>query len=256
MARKEPPERRLRARLPTPQPAASYTYISPMNLSRRHFFFGSLALPTLTAAKPLGEQPNVLLILVDGLPSWILGCYGNREVRTPNIDLLAQTGTRFLNHYACAPVADKARASLLTGRTTMQLKDSGEVTLEKLLGGIGYACGTTADGAEALRFLDAQSAARPFFLTAAFAPYATLPDAGAYAQAKLDTFAQEAAAKNAARGKEMLGAPLLANLRRVAAATTALDLEIGALVAKITQKKLLDNTLLILTSRSSAVVAA
>jgi arylsulfatase A-like enzyme len=219
-----------------------------MNLTRRHFFFGSLALPSLAATKPPGEQPNVLLILVDGLPSWILGCYGNREVRTPHTDLLAQTGTRFLNHYACAPVADKARASLLTGRTTMQLKDSGEVTLEKLLGGIGYACGTAADGADAGKFLDAQSAAKPFFLTAAFAPYASLPDAGAYAQAKLDTFTQEAAAKNAARGKEMLGAPLLANLRRVAAATTALDAEIGALVAKITQKKLLDNTLIILTA--------
>jgi arylsulfatase A-like enzyme len=219
-----------------------------MNLSRRHFFLGSLALPSLAATRKLGEQPNVLLILVDGLPSWLLGCYGNREVRTPNIDRLAQTGTRFLNHYACAPVADKARAALLTGRTTMQLKDSGEVTLEKLLGGIGYACGTSAGGAEAAKFLDAQSAAKPFFLTAAFAPYATLPDAGAYAQAKLDTFAQEAAARNAARGKEMLGPPLLANLRRVAAATTALDLEIAALLAQITRKKLLDNTLIILTS--------
>jgi arylsulfatase A-like enzyme len=219
-----------------------------MNLSRRHFFFGSLALPTLAAAMPLGEKPNVLLILVEGLPCWILGCYGNREVRTPNIDRLAQVGTRFLNHYACAPVADKARATLLTGRTTMQLKDSGEVTLEQLLGGIGYVCGASADGAAAARFLDAQSAGKPFFLTASFAPYATLPDAGEYAQAKLDTFAREAAAKNAARGKEMLGAPLLGNLRRVAAATTALDLEMGALVAKITQKKLLDNTLIVFTS--------
>ncbi len=218
-----------------------------MNLSRRHFFLGSLALPAF-AAKPLGEQPNVLLILVDELPSWILGCYGGREVRTPNIDRLAQTGTRFLNHYASAPVAGKARPALLTGRTPMQLKDAGEVTLEKLLGGIGYACGTSTDGAEAARFLDAQSAAKPFFLTAGFAPYATLPDAGAYAQAKLDTFAQEAAARNAARGKEMLGAQLLANLRRVAAATTALDLEIGALVTKVTQKKLLDNTLIVFTS--------
>ena len=219
-----------------------------MNLSRRHFFLGSLALPAFAASKPRGEQPNALLILVDGLPAWILGCYGNREVRTPNIDRLAQTGTRFLNHYACAPVADKARAALLTGRTTMQFKDTGEVTLEKLLGGIGYACGTSVDGAGAAAFLDAQSAAKPFFLMAGFAPYATLPDAGPYAQAKLDTFAQEAAAKNAARGKEMLGAPLLANLRRVAAATTALDVEMGALVAKITQKKLLDNTLIVFTS--------
>src|ERR1039457_3124997 len=228
--------------------APSYTYISPMKLSRRHFFLGSLALPALADKKPLGEQPNVLLILVDGLPTWILGCYGNREVRTPNIDRLAQTGTRFLNHYACAPVADIARAALLTGRTTMQLKDTGEVTLEKLLGAIGYACGASADGAGAARFLDAVSPAKPFFLTAGFAPYAALPDAGPYAQAKLDTFAQEAAAKNAARGKEMLGAPLVANLRRVAAATTALDAAIGALVTKVTQKKLLDNTLIVFTS--------
>ena len=219
-----------------------------MNLSRRHFFLGSLALPAFAAQKPLGEQPNVLLVLVDGLPSWMLGCYGNREVRTPHIDRLAQTGTRFLNHYACAPVAAKARATLLTGRTTMQLKDAGEVTLEKLLGGVGYACGATTGGAEAATFLDAQSAAKPFFLTAGFLPYATLPDAGAYAQAKLDTFAQEAAARNAARGKEMLGPLLLPNLRRVAAATTALDVEIGALVAKVTQKKLLDHTLIVFTS--------
>src|SRR5450756_1897123 len=46
----------------------------------------------------------------------------------------------------------------------------------------------------------------------------------------------------------MLGANVLANLRRVAAATTALDVEIGALVAKITQKELLDNTLIVFTS--------
>jgi arylsulfatase A-like enzyme len=219
-----------------------------MNLSRRHFFLGSLALPSLAATRPPGERPNVLLIVVDGLPSWILGCYGNREVRTPNIDLLARTGTRFLNHYAGAPVADKARAPLLTGRTPMQLKDPGEITLDKLLGGAGYACATVADSAGAAKFLDAQAAGKPFFLTAAFAPYATLPEAGAYAQAKLDTFAQEAAARNAARGKEMLGAGLLDNLRRVAAATTALDLEVGALVALVTQKKLLDNTLIVFTS--------
>src|SRR5450755_1691284 len=139
-----------------------------MNLSRRHFFFGSLALPAF-AAKPLGEQPNVLLVLAEGLPSWLLGCYGNKEVRTPNIDRLAQTGTRFLNHFAGAPVAAKARATLLTGRTSMQIKGTGDVTLEKLLGGIGYACGETANSAGAEKFLDAQTSAKPFFLTANFA---------------------------------------------------------------------------------------
>jgi arylsulfatase A-like enzyme len=224
-----------------------------MNVSRRHFFLGSLALPAFAAQKPLGEKPNVLLILADGLPSWILGCYGNREVRTPQIDRLAQIGTRFLNHYAAAPVADKARPILLTGRTTMQLKDASQVTLDNLLGAVGYVCAASAGGAEAARFLDAQSDAKPFFLTANFTPYAALPDPGEYAQAKLDTFAQQGAASNATRGKDMLSANLLNNLRRVAAATTAFDSEIGTLIAKVTQKKLLDNTLMILTSPTGSL---
>jgi len=131
----------------------------------------------------------------------------------------------------------------------MQLKASEEVTLEKLLGGIGYACGNTMGGAAALQFIDAQSTGKPFFLTANFAPFATLPaDPGAYAQAKFDTFEQEAPAKNAARGKEMLGANLLPNLRKVAAATTALDAEIGSLVARLIQKKMLGDTLIAFTS--------
>src|SRR5258708_35872278 len=139
--------------------------MSVVNDAGRDLWFGRLALPALAGKKPLGEHRNILLILVDGLPSWILGCYGKPEVRTPNIDRLAQTGTRFMNHYACAPVTDKASATLLTGRTTMQLKDAGEVTLEKLLGGIGYACGATGSGAAATAFLDAQSSAKPSFLT-------------------------------------------------------------------------------------------
>ena len=223
-----------------------------MNISRRHFFFGSLALPVL-AAKPLGETPNILVILVEGLPAWLLGCYGATEVRTPGIDLLAKTGTRFLNHYAASPAPDKARGSLLTGRTPMQLKNSGDATLEKLLGGIGYACGATSGGAEALKFLDAQTAGKPFFLTAGFNPYANLPEPGAYAQAKLDTFAQDPPAKNIVSGKEMMGANLPGNLRRVAAATTALDTDVAVLVARLRQKKFLDSTLIILTSPTGSL---
>ena len=220
-----------------------------MNLSRRHFFFGSFALPAFAATQVAGEKPNVLLLLVEGLPAWLLSCYGNTEVQAPNTFRLAQMSTRFLNHYAGAPVADAARASLLTGRTTMQLKSGGDATLEKLLSGIGYACGTSADASEAAQFLDGQSAGKPFFLNAGFAPFEKLPaDAGQYAQATLDTFAREAMAKNATRGKELLGAGLLGNLRRIAAAMTALDSAIGVVLAKLARKKMQDNTLILLTS--------
>jgi membrane-anchored protein YejM (alkaline phosphatase superfamily) len=157
--------------------------------------------------------------------------------------------TRFINHSACAPVADAARASLLTGRTAAQLKTGGAPTIEKLLGGIGYTCGTSADADSAVQFLDGQSVGKPFFLNAGFAPFEKLPeDAGQYAKAKLDTFLQEAVAKNVTRGKELLGAGLLGNLRRVAAATTALDTAIGAVLGKLAKMKLQDNTLIVLTS--------
>ncbi len=46
-------------------------------LSRRHFFFGSLALPAFAAKTP-PPRPNVVVIAVDHLPAWVLGCYGNQ----------------------------------------------------------------------------------------------------------------------------------------------------------------------------------
>src|SRR5215813_7315317 len=59
-----------------------------MTLSRRHFFFGSFALSAF-AAKPAGDQPSIVLIIPDGIGSWMLGCYGNKEIHTPHIDELA-----------------------------------------------------------------------------------------------------------------------------------------------------------------------
>jgi len=229
-----------------------------MTLSRRHFFLGSLALPALAAKKPAGEQPNILLILVDGLPSWILGCCGNTEVRTPNIDRLRQTGTRFLNNSVCAPVAGTSRAALLTGRTSMQLRDAssvpaGEIPLDKILAGQGYAV-QTADTIAAAE----PATGKPFFLTVSYrieAPYNGVAQKyyDLYAQAKLDTFDREPAAKTAQRDKEMLTG-ILANQRKAAAAVTALDDEVAALLAKLGQRKLLDNTLVIFTGTCGSLL--
>src|SRR5437868_3387334 len=44
---------------------AAYTCNSAMLLSRRHFFFGSLALPGIAAKKPAPERPNILLLIAD-----------------------------------------------------------------------------------------------------------------------------------------------------------------------------------------------
>ncbi|MEE3240865.1 MAG: sulfatase [Pseudomonadota bacterium] len=60
------------------------------------------------------KKPNVLFILVDDLRVE-LGVYGAQHVKSPHIDQLAATGTRFANAYVSVPVCGASRASLLTG---------------------------------------------------------------------------------------------------------------------------------------------
>ncbi len=59
--------------------------------------------------------PNILFILADDMGAWALGCAGNAEIRTPNLDRLAARGMRFSNAFCVSPVCSPARASLLTG---------------------------------------------------------------------------------------------------------------------------------------------
>jgi arylsulfatase A-like enzyme len=233
-----------------------------MLVSRRQFVFGSAALPLLAEKKPV-ERPNLLLLLADGLPDWMAGCYGNKEVHTPAIDRLAQTGTRFLDHIVCSPVPATSRNVMLTGRTPMQLGagetlPAAEVSLQKVLGPAGYACRTAA-GNTGSQFLDSQSPGKPFFLTVNFSglqsPYGDVPQKQLelYAQARLDSFSKEQPAPNARAGKEML-ANLLANQRKAAAATSALDAEVQAVLSKLAERKLVDGTLVVFASTCGALL--
>jgi len=216
-----------------------------MTLSRRHFCLATLAVPAF-AAKPAGEQPNIVLIAADGVGAWLLGCYGNKEVRTPNIDRLAKTGTRFLNHYAGAPVASAGRESLLGG-------------VEKLLTGAGYSVQTVTGAPGAAQYLDMPASGKPWLLIANFSPYQAAAEPkylAPYAQSKFDTWAQEPPAKNAARNQEMMGRNLLANLRNVAAQTAAFDDQVGAIANAIEQKKLGDRTLIVFTATCGSLFGA
>lgn len=65
-------------------------------------------------------RPNIVFILTDDQGYWALGCNGNSEIITPNIDKLAEEGARFENFYCVSPVCSPARASLLTGRIPSQ----------------------------------------------------------------------------------------------------------------------------------------
>ncbi|KAL1021840.1 hypothetical protein UPYG_G00018740 [Umbra pygmaea] len=62
------------------------------------------------------KRPNFVLIMVDDLGIGDLGCYGNKTLRTPNIDRLAKEGVRLTQHIAAAPLCTPSRAAFLTGR--------------------------------------------------------------------------------------------------------------------------------------------
>ena len=66
------------------------------------------------------DKKNVVLILTDDHGFWAVGCYGNPEIRTPNLDRLARTGTRFENFFVATPVCSPSRATILTGRLPSQ----------------------------------------------------------------------------------------------------------------------------------------
>ena len=104
-----------------------------------------------------GDRPNVVVVLTDDQGIWAMGCSGNGEIRTPNLDRLAQTGLRFENFFCTSPVCSPARASLLTGRIPSQhgVHDwlragnskedaidylAGQLSYTDLLADHGYAC--------------------------------------------------------------------------------------------------------------------
>lgn len=62
------------------------------------------------------SRPNIVFILADDLGYGELGCYGQKKIRTPNIDQLASEGMKFSQHYTGAPVCAPARCTLLTGQ--------------------------------------------------------------------------------------------------------------------------------------------
>lgn len=104
------------------------------------------------------SKPNIVFILCDDMGSWAMGCAGNSDIRTSNLDRLAAEGIRFTNFFCTSPVCSPARASLFTGRIPSQhgVHDwicegnmgenaiqylQGQTAYTELLADNGYVCG-------------------------------------------------------------------------------------------------------------------
>ena len=99
------------------------------------------------------DKPNIILIFADDLGYGDLGCYGQTQISTPNIDRLATEGMKWTQAYAGSPVCTASRAALMTGlhnghsaardnipHYDTYLRDS-DVTIAELLSQAGYRCG-------------------------------------------------------------------------------------------------------------------
>jgi len=96
------------------------------------------------------RRPNVIVIYTDDQGCIDAGCYGAKDLATPNLDALAARGVRFTQFYAPSSVCSPSRAGLLTGRFPLRAgvpgnvgeKDGlppGEVTMAEMFRAAGYA---------------------------------------------------------------------------------------------------------------------
>jgi uncharacterized sulfatase len=79
----------------------------------------------VSAAAEPPRKPNIVFILADDLGWGDLGCYGQKKIRTPNLDQLARDGVRFTQAYAGSTVCAPSRCALMTGLHTGHCRTRG-----------------------------------------------------------------------------------------------------------------------------------
>ncbi len=119
-----------------------------MNGTTRRDFLRTAAAAAVT---PAPTHPNIVYIMGDDLGYGDLGCYGQKIIRTPNIDRLAAEGMRFTDAYSGCTVCAPSRSVLMTGlhmgHTSVRSNPGGvpllpqDVTMAEVLKSAGYRTG-------------------------------------------------------------------------------------------------------------------
>jgi N-sulfoglucosamine sulfohydrolase len=96
----------------------------PFILARWKHFLVLALLALLATSLQAAERPNILLILSDDHSAPHVGCYGNKDIQTPNLDKFAAQGMRFNRMYVTCPQCVPSRASIFTGRSPVAINMS------------------------------------------------------------------------------------------------------------------------------------
>ena len=120
----------------------------------RHLITLSLLLIACSFTARAADKPNIIFILSDDLAQGDVGCYGQKLIKTPNLDRMAAEGTRYTQAYCGTTVCAPSRTSLMIGQHTghspiranreigaegqMPLR-AGTFTVAQLLKSAGYA---------------------------------------------------------------------------------------------------------------------
>ncbi len=80
-----------------------------------NFFISACVITFSLARAEEPQRPNIIFILADDLGYGDLGCYGQKQIKTPNLDKLADEGIRFTRFYAGSTVCAPSRCAFMTG---------------------------------------------------------------------------------------------------------------------------------------------
>ena len=167
-----------------------------LNITAALYVIAAMPCSLMAAEPKVPDRPNIILIMVDDLGYGELGCYGNTDIKTPNIDRLADEGIRMMDFCVAGAVCTPSRSALLTGRypqrnglydlirnneinyghkfneieyaispeMTLGL-DLREITIAQLLQNAGYATGIVGkwDSGRARRFMPLQRGFDSFY---------------------------------------------------------------------------------------------
>lgn len=79
------------------------------------FLLQQISLSLAAAAENSVSQPNIVFLFADDQSTFSVGCYGNEDVQTPNMDQLAREGMVFDKHYNTTAICMASRANVFTG---------------------------------------------------------------------------------------------------------------------------------------------